>query len=79
MDCGTFGDGFLDDFLLAKGGSLKEFLEAYNIKRPNLIKNVIDAFVLVVIFVGLDWRRSEENVVSQELDIFTLSGHGTLV
>jgi hypothetical protein len=58
---------------------LEEFLEADDIIGPNLIKNVIDALVLVVIIIGLDGRRSKENVVSEELDILGLTGHGTLV
>lgn len=58
---------------------MEEFLEADDIIRPNLIKNVIDALVLVVIIIGLDGRRSKENVVSEELDILGLTGHGTLV
>ncbi len=43
---------------------MKEFLEADDIKGANLIKNVIDALMLVVIVIGLDGRGPEENVVS---------------
>jgi hypothetical protein len=79
LELGTFGDGFFDEFLFAEGGSLEEFLEADDVVRGNLIKNVVNAFVFVVVVVGLDGRRPEEKVVSQEPDIFSLSRHGTIV
>ena len=49
---------------------MEHFLETYNVELSNLIKDVIEPLVLKVIFVSLDRRRPEEDIISEQLNIF---------
>ncbi len=60
--CVTFFDGFLYDSFWSEGGRLEHFLEADYIIVINDVEYFLESLFFVVVLIGLDGGRSEEDV-----------------
>ncbi len=66
----TLLDGLFDDPLSPKGAHLKHLLKTDDIIVLDDFHDLDETFLFVVVEVGLDGRRTQEDVVSEQPDPF---------